>query len=495
MWRLQNLYQVKRADTGAVIPFRPRAPQMAIFEKLLSGCRRLIIPKSRRHGMSTGIGIYGVDQALTNAGFQFSIVDQTKEDAAGKLTNICKTALEGCEALAKVITTTADNSSVLRFRVGNDAESTIAAGLRARGGTNHLLHISEWGVIQADDPKRSAEILTGALPSAEHGTIIVETTWKGGKHGELYRLLKTAMERPPGEPVIEGDWEYLFFPWWQDETLTRQGDIATIDPEISAYLREKEEELGIRFTDGQKLWYARTRSELGMFIWREFPTTIEECFKSPIDGAIYADLLDKARAQGRVLRFLPDARYPVHTSWDLGSPLNTAVWYFQIAGPEIRVIDCDLELDLTPVERAAHMLQKGYNFGVHLLPHDAGSTPTSGRTFQQEITAAGLANTRIIPRTSDIWIGINQLRGLMPRMVFRAEKCDKGLDCLDNYHTATQSAQGIARDLPVHDWTSHAADALRMLAEGMAAGLIPSGLSGQTTTTNRRPQVIMGTRR
>ena len=61
----------------------------------------------------------------------------------------------------------------------------------------------------------------------------------------------------------------------------------------------------------------------------------------------------------------------VHSAWDLGAPLNTVVTYFQIIGAEIRVIDCDSDLDLTPVQRVAYMLNKGYLFGSHFLPHDA----------------------------------------------------------------------------------------------------------------------------
>ena len=48
---------------------------------------------------------------------------------------------------------------------------------------------------------------------------------------------------------------------------------------------------------------------------------------------------------------------------------------------EIRVIDLDMDLDLTPVERVSRMLAKGYLYGSHFLPHDAMATQKSGRTF------------------------------------------------------------------------------------------------------------------
>ena len=35
---------------------------------------------------------------------------------------------------------------------------------------------------------------------------------------------------------------------------------------------------------------------------------------------------------------------------------------------KLRVIDCDLDLDIPPVERVARMLGKGYLYGSHFLP-------------------------------------------------------------------------------------------------------------------------------
>jgi hypothetical protein len=37
------------------------------------------------------------------------------------------------------------------------------------------------------------------------------------------------------------------------------------------------------------------------------------------------------------------------------------------------VLDVDLDLEMTPVQRVAHMMAKGYNYGNHYLPHDASA--------------------------------------------------------------------------------------------------------------------------
>jgi hypothetical protein len=71
------------------------------------------------------------------------------------------------------------------------------------------------------------------------------------------------------------------------------------------------------------------------------------------------------------------------------------VIYFQIVGAEIRVIDCDSDLDFTPVQRVAHLLAKGYLYGSHFLPHDAIATQKSGKTFLTELGEVGLRNCKL----------------------------------------------------------------------------------------------------
>jgi hypothetical protein len=485
VWRLCNLYYIKSAATGQLIKFRPKPEQLIIFRAIHErGLKRIVVPKARRLGLSTAIDLLIADMTIFNAGYQSSIVDQTQDDASKKLQNIIKIAFDSLpDAIRKGITVTRSNDSTLEICTGNDTASAVHAGKNARGGTNQILHISEWGPIQHDDPRRSEEILTGALPSAEHGIVIVETTWKGGKGGLLYeRIVKPALEQPESEKT-ERDWHVFFFPWWCEPSYSEAGSERTIDTETTKYLTELQQSIGQPLSEGQRVWYARRRQELGVFIWREFPSLLEECFRAPIDGAIYADIMDKLRAQGAIRPSPVDGMALIHTFWDLGSPINTVVWYAQFVGPEIRIIDVDADLDMTPTERVARMVAKGYHYGYHYLPHDAGATAKSGRTFTQELEGAGLPSIslRVIPRTVDVWIGINRLRSLMPRMSFRIPACDTGIASLENYHTRRETSSGNSQDLPVHDWSSHASDALRMLAEAEMAGMI----SGDSVTARQ----------
>ena len=376
-------------------------------------------------------------------------------------------------ALKRELPITRSNTGELAVKFVRHEEAktnAMFAGTHARGGANSFLWISEWGVIQATDLARSEEILTGALPSVGDGICVCESTWHGGRNGHLWSLVKSALETPE-EQKGPLDWRVVFFPW-QHEPEYGDAVPRPVGEETARYFAGLPASAGA-FSPSQMSWYQRKRAELGMFVLREFPTVMEECFQAPIEGPIYAAAIDKLRVEGAIKPWIVDHSALVHTAWDLGSPVNTAVWYFQL-GPmeEIRVIDCDLDLDIPPVERVARMLGKGYLYGSHFLPHDAMQTQKSGRTFLNELKEAGLASLRAVPRTHDIWVGVNRLRQMLPRFSFRIPQCERGLEALSNYRTVRETSTGIARDEPCHDWSSHACDGLRLVAEAEAAHML-----------------------
>lgn len=482
LWRLQNLYKIKSEDDGRSIDFRPRAEQLEVLTSLIERPDEpLYIIKSRRLGMSTAIGLMLADCGAFKSGFQGALIDLTERDAERKMSEIIRYGVLSMPApIVSRMEFPTRNNGELQMRIAGDGPESISrifAGVKARGGTNNFLWISEWGPMAACDPGRSREIRTGALPSARRGRRVVETTWYGGKGGDLWELVKPILEH---DPNAEG--RVLFFPWHGDPACIKT--TGMVDGELEHYFRELSERLGRTFSQDQKRWYASKKLEQGIFVKREYPSTLDEAMAAPVEGAIYGDLITRLQAQGAVRPSAVDGSAMVHTFWDLGSPVNTVTWYVQLVGTEIRVIDLDIDLDMTLTERAARILGKGYPLGHHYLPHDGASTPTSGRSVHSELVAAGLNNVRVVPRTTDIWIGINRLRQLMPRMTFRLPACEKGIEALSNYHTRRESSSGLAQDMPVHDWSSHASDALRMFAEADAAGMLEGGSA--TAMASRR---------
>lgn len=476
VWRLCHLYQVKDAKTGRMVDFVPTPEQMEIIEAVhVRGERMLLILKARQLGMSTVINLILADEAIWSEGYQGSIVDQTQGDATLKLRHKVAAAFNSMPELLRdqfeVIKANDSEFAVRMKGVEEDQTSTIFGGMNARGGTNQGLHVSEWGPIQHKDPKRSEEIMTGALPSAKEGRVFIETTWMGGKRGHLWNLTEMAMTTKR-EHLTDADFILYFFPWWRDPAYTLKGDATQVDAETREYFAKMRKETGHAFTEGQVLWYFKVALPKGESRYAEYPTVLAECFMAPVPGAVYAKLVDVARGEGRIMDFPWDRSGLVFTTWDLGSPKNTRVVYWQLVGREIHVIDYDSGLDLSPTERVAHLISKGYPYGAHFLPHDAAAQEKGGKNFKQQLEDAGLEGIRVIPRCREEWTGVNKTIEMFPRMIFHKTKTVELIESLENFHTKEDTKDGHITSIFVSDWSAHGADAFRYFAEAMQAGML-----------------------
>jgi phage terminase large subunit len=195
-----------------------------------------------------------------------------------------------------------------------------------------------------------------------------------------------------------------------------------------------------------------------------------ECsFDAAVPGAYFAPLLAQAEAEGRIGAVPWEPRLPVHSAWDLGIGDSTAIWFFQLAGLEIRLIDYHEDSGVALSHYAGEMLERkarGWALEEHILPHDATVRELgSGKSRVETLQALGI-HPRVLP-AMPVDDGIQAVRTLLPRCRFDAEKCRRGLDALRQYRRDYDDRLKTFRGRPRHDWTSHAADALRYLALGL----------------------------
>ena len=486
-WRLGNLYCCREEGKGSAVPFRPRPEQAAIFRHLLDTPHiPVFIIKSRRLGLSTGLCTFQADQAIFRKAWRGVLIDQNQKEASKKMVEIIRFAVDQIDpAILETIKFVKRNDGELRLRVGAETEgsdSVIWATHNARGGDSTMLHVSEWGPIAAEDARRSKAIRTGAFPAARKGIRVVETTWMGGKGGDLWELVEPILR---SDPNAEG--KIYFFPWHDDPEAIRTDGMVTA--EVEDYFRELAGRLGKKFSVGQMKWWASKKVEQGIFMSREYPSTLDEAFRAPVEGSIYGKFMDAARAEGRVKDFPWDRAHQVWTFWDLGSPKNTRTIYVQFVGREIHVIDHDSNLELGPVERVAHIKGKGYPYGGHFLPHDAAAKEKSGQNFQEQLEEAGLKQIEIVPRCAEVWTGINAVGQMIPRMLFHAGKCERLIASLESYHVREKAKGGGETSQPEHDWSSHDADAMRQIAEAMEAGMIRDGAQPKTRVISPIPGI------
>ncbi len=63
--------------------------------------------------------------------------------------------------------------------------------------------------------------------------------------------------------------------------------------------------------------------------------------------------------------------------------------------------------------------------------------------------------------------GFQAVRALLARSWFDKTKCDRGLSALRAYRREWDEKMAVFRPRPLHDWSSHAADAARTAAMGL----------------------------
>lgn len=220
-------------------------------------------------------------------------------------------------------------------------------------------------------------------------------------------------------------------------------------------------------------------------------------FDAAVLGAYWGRALAEAERKGRIRHLEYEPTLPVHTAWDLGIGDATAIWFFQVLGGEVRVLDFfeSHGVGIAPggqgtsyseVLRARRELwgADGARNGNDYVPHDARVRELgTGRTRVETMLQCGL-NPRVVP-AHKVMDGINAVRRMIERVWWCAGTCEAGLERLRQYRAAWDDKRKVFLDAPLHDWTSHAADAARYMAMAWEE-LAP------TSTPKRRKRLSVG---
>lgn len=189
-----------------------------------------------------------------------------------------------------------------------------------------------------------------------------------------------------------------------------------------------------------------------------------ECsFEAAILGAYFGKEMAEAERQGRIKDVPYEPELPVYTAWDLGIGDSTAIWSFQVAGDEIRVIDHYEAHGHGLSHYAAELESKPYKIAKDYVPHDARVRELgTGRTRVETLINLGRKPSLVPAHKVDD--GINAARMTIGRCYFDKTRCADGIEALRQYKTDYDEKLRTFKDKPRHDWTSHSADAFRYLA-------------------------------
>lgn len=187
-------------------------------------------------------------------------------------------------------------------------------------------------------------------------------------------------------------------------------------------------------------------------------------FDAALLGAIWGREMGDAKRAGRIGKVPWNPAHPVHTAWDLGWSDDTAIWFFQVIGYRINIIDFYASSGESVVGYADKLHAKPYRYGKHWLPHDAKpvTLASQGRSIFQQLWALGIKGD-LVPNLG-VQDGIQAARQMLPQVHFDETACALGIDALTQYQREWDPDKKCFKDKPLHDWTSHASDGFRYMA-------------------------------
>lgn len=215
-------------------------------------------------------------------------------------------------------------------------------------------------------------------------------------------------------------------------------------------------------------------------------------FEAAVFGSVFGSELSNLEKDGRYTVVPHNKEYPVFTAWDIGYSDSTVIYFFQVIGQMVHVIDYEAGNLKNPDWFASQVLgknvtidiidnelilkqgsdipelsrRKEYNYEKHYLPHDgkAKTFVAMGKSAQQHLMKCfGVGKVAIVPSLS-IQDGYKATRQMLRITKFNKPLTESAFEACKQYkYKYDENLETFSR-VGVHDWTSHYADALRMMA-------------------------------
>lgn len=193
-------------------------------------------------------------------------------------------------------------------------------------------------------------------------------------------------------------------------------------------------------------------------------------YAKAFEGAYFASMLSEARRKGRIGKVTADPLLPLRAFIDIGGAGATAdaftIWIVQWVGQEIRILDYYESSGQVLAFHVNWLRSRGYENAILYLPHDGVNTNNiTGKRYEDHLRDAGFA---VEPPVQNQGRGaammrVEALRRLGPQIWWNQDTTEPGRDAIGFYHERRDEQRNIGLG-PEHDWSSHAADALGLMA-------------------------------
>lgn len=188
------------------------------------------------------------------------------------------------------------------------------------------------------------------------------------------------------------------------------------------------------------------------------------------EGAYFAQMLSEAKSHGRIGRVSADPLLPIRAFHDIGGSGGVAdaytIWVVQWVGQEIRILDYYEQVGQVLAFHVNWMRERGYEKAINYLPHDGvNENNITGKKYEDHWREAGF---NVEPPVRNQGKGaammrIEAIRRLGPQMWWNELTTEPGRDAIGFYHERKDDVRNVGLG-PEHDWSSHAADALGLMA-------------------------------
>ena len=189
-----------------------------------------------------------------------------------------------------------------------------------------------------------------------------------------------------------------------------------------------------------------------------------ECsWTANISGSVYGKIIEQMEDEKRISNFPYDPGYPVDVYFDLGISDQTVILFTQQIGRALFVIDCYSNNNQSLDHYADYIRKTNYNIRNYIFPHDIEQRELStGHSRKEYAFSMGMRPLKVCPKLP-IEDGIHAGQILLAKSFIDRSSCKPFLDAMKWYHRKWLDKQRVFSK-PVHDFSSHYADAWRTTA-------------------------------
>jgi hypothetical protein len=200
----------------------------------------------------------------------------------------------------------------------------------------------------------------------------------------------------------------------------------------------------------------------------QFAQEMECSFTSAIPGAYYAEIISTLEQKGQITEVSYDPNYPLEAWFDLGVSDATAIWIVQRdtpGGPRILAAGQAMNLGIPDyIDLAKELAPATINRWVAPFDMKVREQSLAGAPTRQEVARNFGVDFEVLDRLS-VQEGIEMVRRFLPSAIFNAKTTKEGRNALMSYRSEWDGKHQTLKLRPVHDWSSHFADAFRYGAQ------------------------------